>query len=113
MSVKGSNVPPESSVKLIQKISGSYKDDNSCGIFIDDRMNDWFYGTTTISTITPITGDFGYTLYPDVCSYLHPGVTDLKDPVKQEPFICPCCGGNSYTRINGRTVCDYCDTMFH
>ena len=29
-----------------------------------------------------------------------------------KPFMCPCCGGNSYKKINGKTVCEYCDTEF-
>lgn len=28
------------------------------------------------------------------------------------PFKCPCCGGNSYKTMNGKTVCAYCDTEF-
>lgn len=29
-----------------------------------------------------------------------------------KPFKCPCCGGNSYKTMNGKTVCEYCDTEF-
>lgn len=29
-----------------------------------------------------------------------------------KPFKCPNCGGNSYKKISGKTVCEYCDTEF-
>ena len=29
-----------------------------------------------------------------------------------KPFYCPNCGGNSYRKVNGKIVCDYCDTEF-
>ena len=29
-----------------------------------------------------------------------------------KPFYCPNCGGNSYKTLNGKTVCEYCDTEF-
>ncbi len=33
-------------------------------------------------------------------------------PSNIKPFYCPNCGGNSYRKINGKIVCDYCDTEF-
>ena len=35
-----------------------------------------------------------------------PHVSEMK------PFKCPCCGGNSYKTMNGKTICEYCDTEF-
>ena len=33
-------------------------------------------------------------------------------PSNIKPFYCPNCGGNSYRKISGKIVCDYCDTEF-
>ena len=43
------------------------------------------------------------------------GCTDVTVNLPSEemkPFHCPNCGGNSYRKVNGKTVCEYCDTEF-
>jgi len=41
-----------------------------------------------------------------------PTIEYPEPPKPQEPFICPCCGGNSYSMENGTVKCDYCNTKF-
>lgn len=64
-------------------------------------MSDGYYGNRTISA-TSI-----------ACDDLYSTVTvNAPSQAEMKPFKCPCCGGNSYKNINGKTVCEYCDTEF-
>ena len=61
---------------------------------------DGVWGEKTMAAIGIGTGDLNIT-----------GTIDYpKAEIK--PFKCPCCGGNSYKIMNGKTVCEYCDTEF-
>ena len=44
--------------------------------------------------------------------YTITGTISIDKPSSMTPFKCPCCGGNSYKTVNGKTVCEYCDTEF-
>ena len=59
-------------------------------------------GTTITATVRP--DDFIID-----ASHIRIGETRISD---LKPFKCPCCGGNSYRTVNGKTVCEYCDTEF-
>lgn len=66
------------------------------------------YRPADIKTATiKVDGIFGESTWTSI---LPSGTQDtVKD---QKPFICPCCGGNSYSVINGNIRCDYCNTKF-
>lgn len=39
--------------------------------------------------------------------------TDNKDlSIAAKPFVCPCCGGNSYTNKHSGIYCDFCGTKY-
>ena len=57
---------------------------------------DGTYGTITLSRLTP----------------MEVGIATAEAPREIKPFHCPNCGGNSYRVMNGKTICEYCDTEF-
>lgn len=59
---------------------------------------DGYFGTATLKAMGINTGSITAT------------VSLPSNEIK--PFKCPCCGGNSYKTMNGKTVCEYCDTEF-
>lgn len=59
------------------------------------------YGNRTISA-TGIACDDSYSTV----------TVNAPSQAEMKPFYCPNCGGNSYRKVNGKIVCDYCDTEF-
>ena len=37
---------------------------------------------------------------------------DVPSAEEMKPFKCPNCGGNSYRVMDGKAICEYCDTEF-
>lgn len=72
------------------------------------RPEDGIYGTATTSNLTTAR-------LTSVEENLITGTVTIpkpSEPKELKPFHCPCCGGNSYKTMNGKTVCEYCDTEF-
>ena len=57
---------------------------------------DGVYGTITLSRLTQ----------------MEVGIATAEAPREIKPFHCPNCGGNSYRVMDGKTICEYCDTEF-
>lgn len=64
--------------------------------------SDGRYGDRTLIA----TGIIGDDIYDGIST------ATVNVPNELKPFYCPNCGGNSYKKINGKTVCEYCDTEF-
>jgi len=75
-----------------------------------NRLNSVEEGLKTI-TVKALPEDAYSTISVDTGNHcITAGINLSQADIK--PFKCPCCGGNSYKSLNGKIICEYCDTEF-